>query len=34
MFGVTGVSLWRIGVIPDFAGVYDVWSQLLSQRAG
>jgi spore germination protein YaaH len=32
LFGVTGASLWRIGVIPDYQGVYDVWSYVLSQR--
>ena len=31
MFGITGVSLWRVGNIPDTAG-YDVWSAVLSQR--
>ena len=31
MFGVTGVSLWRIGNIPNADG-YDVWSAVLSQR--
>jgi len=33
MFGVTGVSVWRLGAIPDFSDVenYDVWS-VLSQR--
>ena len=31
MFGVTGVSLWRIGVIPAAEG-YDVWSAVLSAR--
>ena len=28
LFGITGVSLWRIGTIPDYAGVYDVWKSL------
>jgi len=28
MFGVTGVSVWRIGSIPDQQGVYDVWPVL------
>ena len=34
MFGVTGVSVWRLGMIPDYPDVacYDVWS-VLSQRA-
>ena len=31
MFGITGVSLWRIGNIPA-DGAYDVWSALLTQR--
>ena len=31
MFGITGVSLWRIGNIPA-DGTYDVWSALLTQR--
>ena len=34
MFGVTGVSVWRLGMIPDYPDIacYDVWS-VLSQRA-
>ena len=34
MFGITGVSIWRLGNIPDYADVpnYDVWSALQSQR--
>ena len=31
MFGVNGVSLWRIGNIPNADG-YDVWSAVLAQR--
>ena len=31
MFGVTGVSLWRLGTIPAETG-YDVWSAVLTQR--
>ena len=31
MFGVTGVSLWRLGNIPA-AGGYDVWSAVESTR--
>ncbi len=32
MFGVTGVSVWRLGTIPDYEGIdnYNVW-QVLSQ---
>ena len=29
LFGITGVSLWRIGIIPDYADVYDVWGALV-----
>ena len=25
MFGITGVSLWRLGTIPNYSG-YDVWT--------
>lgn len=35
MFGITGVSLWRLGTVPgyDDAGLeYNVWSALLSDR--
>lgn len=35
MFGVTGVSLWRVGTLPNVpdAGLnYDVWNQLLTRR--
>lgn len=36
MFGITGISLWRIGNIPSYAedaGVYyDVWPAILQQR--
>ena len=33
MFGITGVSVWRLGIIPDYPDVpdYDVWS-VFSQR--
>ncbi len=33
MFGITGVSVWRLGVIPDYPDVpnYNVW-QVLSER--
>ena len=31
MFGITGVSLWRVGTIPASQG-YDVWSAVLAQR--
>ena len=35
MFGINGVSLWRLGNIPDYEdeGLYlDVWKELLAQR--
>lgn len=35
MFGIKGVSLWRLGTIPDYPdeGVYfNVWDSLLAQR--
>lgn len=34
MFGVTGVSIWRLGNIPDYpdAPSYDVWSAINAQR--
>ena len=31
MFGVTGVSLWRVGIIPASSG-YDVWSAIQAAR--
>ena len=31
MFGITGVSLWRLGNIPTATG-YDVWSAVESAR--
>ena len=31
MFGVNGLSLWRVGNIPHTPG-YDVWSAILTQR--
>ena len=31
MFGITGVSLWRLGAIPASTG-YDVWSAIQSVR--
>ena len=31
MFGVTGVSLWRVGIIPTGSG-YDVWSAVAASR--
>ena len=36
MFGVDGLSIWRLGIIPDYAGAqnYDVWSAVQTQRAG
>lgn len=35
MFGVTGVSLWRVGIIPDYGDpglYYDVWDSVLAGR--
>ena len=34
MFGITGVSLWRLGTIPTEEDIpyYDVWSAILAQR--
>ena len=35
LFGVTGVSLWRIGNIPNYADEgldYDVWGALQTRR--
>ena len=35
MFGITGVSLWRLGNIPTYADEgleYDVWSAILEKR--
>ncbi len=35
MFGITGVSLWRLGNVPDYADAglyYDVWDQLMALR--
>ena len=29
LFGITGISLWRIGIIPDYTDVYDVWGALV-----
>lgn len=28
LLGINGVSLWRIGTIPDYNTVYDVWSAM------
>ena len=28
LFGIKGVSFWRIGLIPDYAGEYDVWGSI------
>lgn len=30
-YGVTGLSLWRLGSIPDDPEVYDAWSEILLQ---
>jgi len=34
MFGVTGVSIWRLGRVPAYEGLpdYNVWSAFLAQR--
>ena len=34
MFGVTGVSVWRLGMIPDFPDIpnYDVWGVLARRK--
>lgn len=35
LFGVTGVSLWRLGNVPDYSDVglhYNVWERILSLR--
>ena len=36
MFGVDGLSIWRLGIIPDYADVqnYDVWGAVQAARAG
>ena len=31
MFGISGVSLWRVGTIPASSG-YDVWSAVQAAR--
>ena len=31
MFGITGVSLWRLGNVPNSES-YDLWSAILAQR--
>ena len=30
-YGVTGLSLWRLGTVPEDGEVYDVWSAVLGQ---
>jgi hypothetical protein len=35
MFGITGVSLWRLGNVPNYSDeglYYNVWDSLLSER--
>jgi hypothetical protein len=35
MFGITGVSLWRLGNVPDYSDdglYYNVWDSLLAER--
>lgn len=36
MFGVDGLSIWRLGIIPNYADTqsYDVWSAVQTQRTG
>lgn len=37
MFGITGVSLWRLGNLPDYSDpglYYNVWSEILGLKAG
>ena len=36
MFGVDGLSIWRLGIIPNYADAqsYDVWSAVRTQRTG
>lgn len=36
MFGVDGLSIWRLGIIPNYADAqsYDVWSAVQTQRTG
>ena len=36
MFGVDGLSIWRLGIIPNYADAqsYDVWSAVQKQRTG
>lgn len=31
-YGVTGLSLWRLGTVPDYDN-YDVWSRVVAERA-
>jgi spore germination protein YaaH len=31
LFGIHGVSLWRIGIIPDYPDSYDVWNSIRRQ---
>lgn len=33
LFGINGVSIWRIGTIPDIAGEYDVWDSIAGSLA-
>jgi spore germination protein YaaH len=36
MFGITGISLWRLGNVPDYGDpglYYDVWDEILSLSA-
>ena len=31
MFGINGLSIWRLGNIPTYDN-YDIWSAVLEQR--
>jgi hypothetical protein len=33
LFGIDGVSVWRIGMIPDYQDGYDPWSDIVARRS-